>query len=60
MGCVTATAKRRRRQAVGGYMHLPPQRRPRFSTHAKEVWERREQRTRDRALAMQLRKGRRR
>lgn len=30
MGCVTATAKRRRKQAVNGYRHMHPMRRPHF------------------------------
>lgn len=58
MGCVTATAKRRRRQAVGGFKHLPPQRRPNYATHTSDVWDRRAARLKDRAMAMQLRKGR--
>ena len=29
--CVASTAKRRRRQAVNGYCHLGPLKRPRFS-----------------------------
>lgn len=59
MSCVTATAKRRRRQAVGGFKHMAPQRRPHYSTHSNEVWDRRAARLKDRALAMQLRKGKR-
>ena len=59
MGCAAATAKRRRRQAVGGYKNLPPMRRPNYKTHSKEVYEKREAATRERRLAMQMRKGKR-
>ena len=30
MGCVTATAKRRRKQAVNGYKHVDPHTRPHY------------------------------
>jgi hypothetical protein len=55
MGCAAATAKRRRKQAVGGYRHLPPQRRPHYVTHSRETYERREAAARERRLAMALR-----
>lgn len=41
MGCVTATAKRRRRQAVNRYMHLAPQVRPRYKMRSVEMQNRR-------------------
>lgn len=41
MGCAAATAKRRRKQAVGGYMHLPPMRRPHYLVQSREVSEKR-------------------
>lgn len=42
MGCAAATAKRRRKQAVGGYKHLPPMRRPHYLVQSREVSEKRE------------------
>jgi hypothetical protein len=34
MGCVTSTAKRRRRQAKNGYKHIDKRYRPRYSRSA--------------------------
>lgn len=42
MGCVTATAKRRRRQAVNGYRHMHPLRRPHYSIPSPVSSQRRE------------------
>lgn len=39
--CVCSTAKRRRRQAVGGYRHLPPMKRPHYSVRSAEKLQRR-------------------
>jgi hypothetical protein len=58
MGCVTATAKRRRRQARGGYMHLAPQRRPHYQVHTSETYDRREAARREKLAALSARKGR--
>jgi hypothetical protein len=58
MSCVTSTAKRRRRQAVGGWKNLSKQRRPRYAKHTTEVWDRRAVAARERRLMMEARKGR--
>jgi len=58
MGCVAATAKRRRRQAKMGWKNLPPMSRPRYSTHTGEVWDRRAQAARERQQQMATRKAR--
>lgn len=42
MGCVTATAKRRRRQAVGGYKNLRPMDRPHYKLPTEALRRRRE------------------
>jgi len=34
MGCVTSTAKRRRKQAKAGYTHIAKSKRPRYSKGA--------------------------
>ncbi len=60
MGCVTATAKRRRRQAVNKYRHLPPMKRPHYATHTKAVWEHRSELAKERRKAMEIRTARRR
>lgn len=60
MGCVTATAKRRRKQAVNNYRHIAPMRRPRYKAISKETSERREAHSRERRIAMQGRKGKKR
>ena len=54
--CVTATAKRRRRQAVNGYKHLPPRQRPHYVQHSGETYEKREAQAREKRLSLQLRK----
>jgi hypothetical protein len=59
MGCVAATARRRRKQAVGGYKNLAPMRRPHYSTHSNEVWDRRAAAAAERRVAMYTRKLRR-
>lgn len=59
MGCVCATAKRRRRQAVGGYKHVPPMRRPYYTKHETSTYDKREARVREKRLLMQSRKGKR-
>ena len=48
MGCVTATAKRRRRQAKMGYKNMAPMRRPHYPTHSAEVWDARAAAARER------------
>lgn len=53
MGCVAATAKRRRRQATINYRHMSPQRRPRYSTPTSEASARREAKTAENRLRMQ-------
>ncbi len=58
MGCAAQTAKRRRKQAVNGYRHLPPKQRPGFKTHTKEVWERRAAAAEERRRALASRKRR--
>lgn len=58
MGCAASTAKRRRKQAVGGYKHLPPKQRPRYVARTREVSEKREARAKDTRLRMQLKKRR--
>lgn len=60
---VTATAKRRRRQAVIGFRQLAHlghgnNNRPYFSKHTTETLERREARFRERQKMMQVRKKR--
>lgn len=55
MGCAAATAKRRRKQAVGGYKQLPPQRRPHYTQHTTATYEKREARMRERRLIMATR-----
>jgi hypothetical protein len=57
MGCVTATAKRRRRQAVGGWKNVPTQRRPHYATHTTEVWDRLNVKAKERQQQMQARKA---
>lgn len=42
MGCVTATAKRRRRQAANGYNHLCERQRPNFKKTTAEKSARRQ------------------
>lgn len=42
MGCVTSTAKRRRRQAVNGYRHMKPRDRPHFPIPSPVASQRRE------------------
>ena len=56
---VVATAKRRRKQAVNNYRHMPKQRRPVFRTRNKETSEKREARARERAIMMMHRKRKR-
>jgi hypothetical protein len=58
MGCVAQTAKRRRKQAVGGYKHLPPRQRPGYRAHSIEYYTKREARLRDTRLRMQVKKRR--
>lgn len=58
MGCVTATAKRRRRQAVGGYRHMSKQSRPHYATHSSEVWDRLNAKAKERQQMMAARKAR--
>lgn len=58
MGCVTATAKRRRKQAKMDYKHMAPMRRPKYPRHSVEVYDRREAALRERRQTMQARKGR--
>lgn len=41
MGCVTATAKRRRKQARSGWKNLRPMDRPRYASHSVETFEKR-------------------
>lgn len=41
MGCVTATAKRRRKQAVNGYREMDPHSRPRFPRPSRGFFEKR-------------------
>ena len=60
MGCAAATARRRRKQAVGGYKNEPPRTRPHYSAHSREVWERRAAAARERRLALEARKGKKR
>lgn len=55
MGCVTATAKRRRKQACNGFKHLPPRMRPRFKVRTTEAADRHEARIRDRQLNLRVR-----
>jgi len=57
MGCVTATAKRRRRQAKGGWKNLPAQRRPHYATHSGETWDRLNAKAKERQQQMQARKA---
>lgn len=56
MGCAAATAKRRRKQAVMGYKHLPPKQRPRYNVRSREVSERRDAKTRETRLRMMQKK----
>lgn len=56
MGCAAATAKRRRKQAVGGYKHLPPKQRPKYVSRAKDVSEKREAKARETRLRMSQKK----
>lgn len=57
MGCAAATAKRRRRQAVGGWKNMPKQRRPHYATHSSEVWDRLNAKAKERQQMMQARKA---
>lgn len=57
--CVCATAKRRRRQAVGGYKHLPPKRRPNYSQRTAAVFDKRAAKVEEKRRAMQGRKRKR-
>ena len=56
MGCVTATAKRRRKQAVNGYRHMDPKRRPHYPTHTVAIYEKRAAQAAEKRQAMQSRK----
>ena len=58
MGCVTATPKRGRKQAVGGWKNLPKQHRPTYATHTTEVWDRLNARAKERQQIMSSRKAR--
>jgi hypothetical protein len=60
MGCAAATAKRRRKQAIMGYTHLPKLRRPIYRSHTKETYERRAREASERRQAMNMRKSRKR
>lgn len=56
MGCVTATAKRRRKQAVNGLKHLNRMGRPVYRAHTSETYDKREAAKREKRIAMQGRK----
>ena len=58
MGCVTATAKRRRRQAKTGFRHMAPMDRPHYATHSSEVWDRLNAKAKERQQMMAARKAR--
>ena len=58
MGCVTATAKRRRKQAKGGWKNLHKQSRPHYATHTSEVWDRLNAKAKERQQIMSARKAR--
>lgn len=60
MGCVAATAKRRRKQAVGGYMNMDPKRRPKYAKHGADTWERRAAQQKEKRANLEARKSRRR
>ncbi len=57
MGCVAATAKRRRKQAVNGYRHLGKMVRPRYKMKSLAKLDRRLQMLRERKRQMEMRKG---
>jgi len=59
MGCAAATARRRRKQAVNGYKHMAPMRRPHYKVRSKDTASRREAFMRERRLMMEARKGQR-
>ncbi len=55
MGCVTATAKRRRRQAKQNYNHLAKPQRPKYRKRSIETLNAREQRAKARRQELQAR-----
>ena len=57
--CVTATAKRRRRQAVNRYRHVAKRQRSIYRTHTNETYDRRLAAAREKRLTMQARKRKR-
>lgn len=54
---VTATAKRRRKQARNDYRHMAPMDRPHYPRHAEEVLNRRAQLAAERRKMIATRKG---
>jgi hypothetical protein len=57
MGCVCATAKKRRRQALNDYRHLAPRQRPGYKRRDAATAAKRLQRVVERERAMNQRKG---
>lgn len=53
MGCAASTAKRRRKQAVGGYKHLPPRERPNYPNHTAAVWDKRAAKAQEKRQTLQ-------
>lgn len=53
--CVTATAKRRRRQAKSGWKNMRPQDRPIYASHSAETYDKRLARLREKQQMMQMR-----
>ncbi len=57
MGCVTATAKRRRKQAINGYRHLGKMVRPRYKMKSLAKLDRKIAMQKERRRQMESRKG---
>lgn len=57
MGCVQATARRRRKQAKGGYKHISKLRRPHYTKRDAETAKQRLSKLIERQRLIQSRKG---